>query len=54
MDYETISILKYWFDKVDNWQKDLFINLWKGKSADEVCKRAKSLHIKNIMWKLVL
>lgn len=46
MDYETISILKYWFDKVDNWQKDLFINLWKGKSADEVCKRAKKLAYK--------
>lgn len=46
MDNKILDIVKTWFYKAEDWQKDTFINLWKGKSADEVCKRAKKLAYK--------
>lgn len=46
MDNKIVEIVKTWFYKAEDWQKDTFNNLWKGKSADEVCKRAKKLAYK--------
>lgn len=46
MDIKIVEIVKTWFNKADNWQKDLFINLWKGKDLDEVKKRATKLAYK--------
>lgn len=43
MDANIISIVKSWFDKSSNWQKDTFINLWKSKDFDETKKRAYKL-----------
>ncbi len=46
MDATTIKIVKNWFDKSSDWQKDTFINLWKGKDLDETKKRALKLVFK--------
>ncbi len=46
MDATTINIVKNWFDKSSDWQKDTFINLWKGKDLDETKKRALKLVFK--------
>lgn len=43
MDIAIIEIVKQWFDKAENWQKDLFNNFWKGKSFDESVHRARKL-----------
>ena len=29
MDANIISIVRSWFDKSSEWQKDTFVNLWK-------------------------
>lgn len=43
MDKRIIEIVKKWFVNTENWQKDVFINLWKSKSIGEVEKRALKL-----------
>lgn len=45
MNIETLNIVKTWFSKLENWQKDLFNNLWQGKDLQEAQDRA---------WKLIL
>lgn len=46
MDNKTIEIVKEWFNKTENWQKDAFVNLWKSKDVEEVKKRALKLVLK--------
>lgn len=46
MDIKIVGIVRTWFDKASNWQKDLFINLWKGKNVEEIRKRALKLAYK--------
>ena len=43
MDANIISIVRSWFDKSSDWQKDTFINLWKSKDIEETKKRALKL-----------
>ena len=43
MDANIISIVRSWFDKSSDWQKDTFINLWKSKDIEETKKRAFKL-----------
>ena len=33
MNTDVLTIVNSWFSKLDDWQKDLFINLWKGKNV---------------------
>lgn len=40
----AISLLEKWFDKAENWQKDLFVQLWQGNDDnDSMVTRAFSL-----------
>lgn len=40
----ALSLLKKWFEKADNWQKDLFVQLWQGnEDIDKLVSRAFSL-----------
>lgn len=43
MNSQAINIIKSWFDKVEDWQKDLFNNIWKGNSIEESKNRAIKL-----------
>lgn len=43
MDANIISIVRSWFDKSRDWQKDTFVNLWKSKDLEETKKRALKL-----------
>ena len=43
MDKETLAIITDWFNKLEDWQKDLFNNLWKGNGLDESKNRAFKL-----------
>lgn len=43
MDANIISIVRSWFDKSSDWQKDTFVNLWKSKDLEETKKRALKL-----------
>lgn len=43
MDEETLVIITDWFNKLDDWQKDLFNNLWKGNDIEESKNRALKL-----------
>lgn len=43
MNRKVADIVKVWFDKSEDWQKDIFINLWKGKDIEEIKKRALRL-----------
>lgn len=46
MDVKIVEIVKTWFDKADAWQKDTFINLWKGADFDSIKDRAFKLALK--------
>ena len=46
MNTDVLTIVTSWFSKLDNWQKDLFINLWKGKNVEELKIRTKKLAFK--------
>lgn len=46
MNAEVLKIVVSWFNKLDAWQKDLFINLWKGKNVDDLKVRSKKLALK--------
>ena len=40
----AIISLKKWFDKAENWQKDLFVQLWQGnEDIDKLISRGFSL-----------
>lgn len=40
----ALAILKSWFDKADNWQKDLFYQLWQGnEDVEKLVSRSFSL-----------
>ena len=40
----AILALKKWFDKAENWQKDLFVQLWQGnEDIDKLISRGFSL-----------
>lgn len=43
MEANIISIVRSWFDKSRDWQKDAFVNLWKSKDLEETKKRALKL-----------
>lgn len=38
MDANIISIVRSWFDKARDWQKDTFVNLWQSKDLEETKK----------------
>lgn len=46
MNAEVLKIVVSWFNKLDSWQKDLFINLWKGKNVEDLKVRSKKLALK--------
>ena len=46
MDSKTIELVKTWFSKAENWQKDAFVSLWKGSSLDAIKERAYKLALK--------
>lgn len=46
MNSDVLAIVTSWFSKLDDWQKDLFINLWKGKNIDDLKVRSKRLALK--------
>lgn len=46
MDDKIIGLVKNWFNKTERWQKDAFINLWKGADIDAVKERAYKLALK--------
>lgn len=46
MDSKIIELVKKWFDKTENWQKDAFVNLWKGADFEAVKSRAYKLALK--------
>lgn len=46
MNSDVLAIVSSWFSKLDDWQKDLFVNLWKGKKPEELKTRAKKLALK--------
>ncbi len=46
MDNKIIEIVKKWFNKTENWQKDAFISLWKGSALDTIKERAYKLALK--------
>ncbi len=46
MNAEVLKIVVSWFNKLDAWQKDLFINLWKGKNVEDLKVRSKKLAFK--------
>lgn len=46
MNSDVLTIVTSWFSKLDDWQKDLFINLWKGKNIDDLKARSKKLALK--------
>lgn len=46
MNTDVLTIVVSWFNKLDSWQKDLFVNLWKGKDVEELKTRSKKLALK--------
>lgn len=46
MDKKITDIVKSWFDRAEDWQKDSFISLWKGSELDTIKKRAYKLALK--------
>lgn len=46
MNTDVLTIVVSWFNKLDGWQKDLFVNLWKGKDVEELKVRSKKLALK--------
>lgn len=46
MDNKIVEIVKTWFYKAEDWQKDTFINLWKGSDYDSITERAYKLALK--------
>ena len=43
MNEAAIDLIKKWFNKCNDWQKDLFVCIWKGKSLEEAKNRAIKL-----------
>ena len=43
MDKKIIEVVKDWFNKTEDWQKDAFINLWKSKDLEDVKVRSLKL-----------
>lgn len=43
MDVKIIEIVKDWFIKADDWQKDAFVNLWRSKNIEDVKTRTIKL-----------
>lgn len=43
MDRKIIELVKNWFNKAEDWQKDAFVNLWKGADFETVKNRAYKL-----------
>ena len=46
MNADVLTIVVSWFNKLDAWQKDLFVNLWKGKNIEVLKVRSKKLALK--------
>ena len=46
MDKRITDVVKNWFNKTEDWQKDVFVNLWKGSNFDTVKERAYKLALK--------
>ncbi len=46
MDKKITDIVKTWFNKTEDWQKDTFVSLWKGSSPDTIKERAYKLALK--------
>lgn len=46
MNDDVLKLVSSWFNKLDAWQKDLFINLWKGKNVEDLKVRSKKLAFK--------
>ena len=46
MDSKIIELVKKWFNKTENWQKDSFASIWKGSNIDTIKERAYKLALK--------
>ena len=46
MDKKINEMVKVWFNKAEDWQKDAFVSLWKGSTLDAIKERAYKLALK--------
>ena len=46
MDSKIIELVKKWFNKTEDWQKDSFVSIWKGSNIDTIKERAYKLALK--------
>ena len=51
MDSKIIELVKKWFNKTEDWQKDSFVSIWKGSNIDTIKEiRDKVRNEKILSW----